>query len=143
MAWTDWQNKHTANLWTAALDELQAGIEAFAARSLAGTSWRIERTAWDSPDITLIWTANGLERNVHLYLTGSEWPLELHYEGAAWSDEAEERNLSTWPPRRSQGIVPLQDMADLRKSLDRDLPVAVNNVNGLALQRAAGGQPPL
>lgn len=133
MAWIDWESESTRKLWFTVLDELEGGLRKFAGRNLPDTHWEVERTGWDAADVALAWSSGGLDRNVHLILHGHDWPLRIEYEGAAWQDDAEAREVRAWSAKPSERTVTVENIDAVKQSLDRDLPAAVEQIQRLSL----------
>lgn len=78
--WARWEKEGEA--WREIFRHLDPFLVSFAERY----GMELTRWSWDSPDRTLTWSSNGLQRDLHVYIEGEPGHYSLIIEGAAWQD---------------------------------------------------------
>jgi hypothetical protein len=69
MSWPQWKNKQTADLCKGALDVVRAECVEFNSRFLL-PNLDISGPRWDTPDLEMHWHSGGVDRNIHIHLSG-------------------------------------------------------------------------
>ena len=137
MSWEAWQDPQTKQLWGQILGQLEIAAREFA-RFHSDWQYEVIRTEWDAPNVELRWSSAGLDRNVNMLVKGTEWPVEVEFSGAAWTDGEDGRWLRNLDLPLSMRTIRLGALADVADLVPSALEAAAGQVQSIGRAAAAG-----
>lgn len=137
MSWKNWETEPTASTWKAAVEAVRSASLEFRSQLDSAPEMEVSGPRWDEPDVEIHWNTGNIHRNIHMFLSGEAWPLEISFEGAAWIEPpapGASRTIRNWAETRH--LPKATDAEQLRQLVKDNLPAAYNIVNSLELSAA-------